>query len=344
MHNRTQTLHDAVAQIQGQRIMVCPLNWGLGHATRCVPIIQEIERQGKQAVIAAYGQSEQWLRQEFPYHEIIHFPGVEVTYSKGESQVGAMLRAIPKILRDIRREHRLLPQLIRQYHIDAIVSDNRFGLFCSEAPSVYMTHQLMIKMPKGLTWLEPLGHWLHHRFIRRYDCCWVPDYAESPSLSGDLSHRFQTSKNTLFIGPLSRFLAPTATNTVLSDYNTVAILSGPEPQRSLLESALTERFAASNEKALIVCGTPLPTAHWETIGNLTKVSHLPTSQIEALLLSTPHIYCRSGYTTLMDLDTLGRTATLIPTPGQTEQEYLAEIAVERGFQWMKQSEILTPKK
>lgn len=349
MRYRSQTLQEAVASIQGQRIMVCPLNWGLGHATRCVPVIREIERQGKTAVIAAYGESRQWLQQEFPHHEIIDFPGVEVTYSKGESQVGAMLKALPSILRDIRSEHRLLPELIRTYHIDAIVSDNRFGLFTDAVPCIYMTHQLMIKMPKGMTWLEPLGHWLHHRFIRRYDACWVPDHADGPTLSGALSHRFQPSEKTVFIGPLSRFHEMESTEVTgaendVAGFEAAAILSGPEPQRTLLEEALTHYFQKSKTKALIVCGKPKDEPLWERTEYVTKVSHLESQQIKRLILTTPNLYCRSGYTTLMDLDVLLRTATLIPTPGQTEQEYLAEIAVHRGFSWVRQCDISIPEK
>lgn len=349
MQYRAQTLQEAIASLPGQRIMVCPLNWGLGHATRCVPVIHEIERQGKTAVIAAYGESLLWLQQEFHSHEILEFPGVTVTYSKGESQVGAMLRALPTILRDIRREHRQLTELIRTHHIDAIISDNRFGLFTDAVPCVYMTHQLMIKMPQGMTWLEPLGHWLHHRFIRRYNACWVPDHADEPSLSGALSHRFQPSEKTVFIGPLSRFqeMAYTdekATENHLIRFEAAAILSGPEPQRTLLEEALMQQFLDSKTKALIVCGQPKNEPQWTTIENVTKVSHLESQQISRLIQTTPELYCRSGYTTLMDLDVLQRTAILIPTPGQTEQEYLAEIAVKRGFKWMKQGDIPSKKK
>ncbi|MDO4191089.1 MAG: glycosyltransferase family protein [Bacteroidales bacterium] len=341
---QSRTLSDAVAQIDGKRILVCPLNWGLGHATRCVPVIHEIERQGKTAVIAAYGLSRTWLQQEFPTHKIIDFPGIEIRYSASNSQIGAMLKAIPHILHDIHTEHRQLSAIIEQHHIDAIISDNRFGLFTNKVPCIYITHQLMIKMPHRLTWLEPIGHWMHHRFINRYNACWVPDYAHEPSLSGALSHRYEPTNKTFFVGPLSRFDTPNTTTTNHSDYENIAILSGPEPQRTLLEKALIQQFLNTQQKSLIVQGIPTQQQEIHTNHNVTIVSHMTSTELVAQILSVPNIYCRSGYTTLMDLDRLKRTATLIPTPGQTEQEYLAKIAVNRQFKWVEQQTLTTTKK
>lgn len=334
------TLHDAVASLPGKRILVCPLNWGLGHATRCIPIIKEIERQGKTAVVAAYGLSLKWIKQELPNHEVVEFPGVNVTYSKHRSQVGAMALALPRIMADIFREHRALEVVIREYKIDAVVSDNRFGLFTATVPCVYITHQLMVKMPKGLQWAEPLGHWLHGRFVKRYSACWVPDYANEPSLTADLSHRFSESDKVRFIGPLSRFQTVTIpTAEPQSDYQVLAVLSGPEPQRTLYEQALCQRLKREGAEALVVRGLPQDETVWKHDDNVHLVSHLKTSELLRLMVSVPTLYCRSGYTTLMDLAVLGRTAILTPTPGQTEQEYLAEVAKQRGFMVVKQQDL-----
>ena len=184
---------------------MAPLNWGLGHATRCVPIIRGLIEQEHEVVIAADGYPLRFLRREFPHLEWVEFEGLKVEYADGESQVGAMLRQLPGFLRGIWREHKELKRIVEAYNIDVVVSDNRFGLWCRDAYSVYMTHQLMVKMPRGLQWMERCVWRLHRWFIKHYDECWVPDVEGEDNLSGDLSHKYPLPNNTRFIGPLSRF-------------------------------------------------------------------------------------------------------------------------------------------
>ena len=237
-------------KIKSSRVLVAPLNWGLGHATRCVPIIRELLRRKCEVVIAADGYPLRFLRQEFPHLEWVEFEGVKVEYSDGQSQVGAMLRQLPRFLRDIWREHKELKKIVERYEIDVVVSDNRFGLWCKGVHSVYMTHQLMVKMPRGLEWME-WAVWRFHRwFIGHYDECWVPDIEGDGNLSGDLSHKYPILKNTKFIGPLSRFSAEgvewedvrvEAEALGLKErYDVVAVISGPEPHRTNLEREITD--------------------------------------------------------------------------------------------------------
>ena len=352
----------SILNSQFSRVLVAPLNWGLGHATRCVPIIRGLLAEGYKVVIAADGYPLRFLRREFPHLEWVEFEGLKVEYSDSESQVGAMLRQLPSFLRGIWREHKELKRIVEAYNIDVVVSDNRFGLWCRDAYSVYMTHQLMVKMPRGLQWMERCVWRLHRWFINHYDECWVPDVEGEDNLSGDLSHKYPLLKNTRFIGVLSRFSAEKVewedvrveaeALDLKERYDVVAVLSGPEPHRTILEKQITDyrlqitnvnpsvlRTAplkqGSNMSAcdslvqlptLIVQGLPADDLRLaEHKDGVDYIPHLPTELLQWYMQEAKEIVCRSGYSSIMDLCTIGRKAHLIPTPGQTEQIYLAEI-------------------
>ena len=332
------TPHFSLLIPHSSRVLVAPLNWGLGHATRCVPIIKGLLAEGYEVVIAADGYPLKFLRREFPHLEWIEFEGLKVRYADGQSQVGAMLRQVPEFLRGIWREHKELKRIVEAYDIDVVVSDNRFGLWCRDVHSVYVTHQLMVKMPRGLKWMEWAVWRLHRWFIKHYDECWVPDVEGEDNLSGDLSHKYPLLKNTRFIGPLSRFsTTPIRWEDVrveaealdLKDrYDVVAVISGPEPHRTNLEREITDNGLQiiDGSSLLIVQGLPVDDLRLaEHRDGVDYIPHLPTGLLQWYMQEAEEIVCRSGYSSIMDLHTIGRKAHLIPTPGQTEQIYLAEI-------------------
>lgn len=305
------------------KILVCPLNCGLGHATRCVPIIQGLMAEGHELVLAADGFPLQFLKQEFPSLRFITLPSYSIRYSKSNSQVSAMIRSFPSILGGIIREHRWLKRLLKTEHFDQIISDNRFGMWNKNMHSIYITHQLMVKMPGQLKSLETLVHLIHKGFINRYNECWIPDNEANGGLSGDLAHKYKLPKNGKFIRTLSRF--QTLKNIVPNtDFELVAVISGIEPQRSLFEKELIEKFRNVRQHTLIVSGQPVEKKKEIHIGNVTLVSHLPSAELASVFLGAKRIVSRSGYSTIMDLDVLNclHKAEFIPTPGQTEQEYL----------------------
>ncbi|MBR5237600.1 MAG: glycosyltransferase [Paludibacteraceae bacterium] len=384
-------------KIKSSRVLVAPLDWGLGHATRCVPIIERLLAEGHEVVIAADGYPLRFLRREFPHLDWVKFEGLKVEYADGQSQVGAMLRQLPRFLRDIWREHKRLKEIVRMYDIDMVVSDNRFGLWCRGVYSVYMTHQLMVKMPRGLEWME-WAVWRFHRwFINHYDECWVPDIEGGGNLSGDLSHKYPLLENTKFIGVLSRFSSEEVewedvrveaeALGLQQRYDVVAVLSGPEPHRSNLEQEIADnrlqitddsqqstvnsqqtltpseqssrppktggqykivsgqqiltpseqssrlpkiggqyKIVDSQQSLLIVQGLPEDDLRLaEHRDGVDYIPHLPTRLLQWYMQEAEEIVCRSGYSSIMDLHTIERKAHLIPTPGQTEQIYLAEI-------------------
>ena len=308
------------------KVLICPLNWGLGHATRCVPIIQKLMTEGHEVTVVADGYPLQFLRQEFPTLRFIEFPSYSVYYASGTSQVGAMLFNSPSIVRGIINEHRWLINLLKTEHFDQVISDNRFGMWNKRVHSIYITHQLMIKMPQELKFLEPLAHFIHKMFINRYDECWIPDTKENGGLSGDLAHEYPLPRNAKFIGTLSRFEGMGNT-TPTTDYEVVAIVSGIEPQRTLFEEHLIQKYKNRAKRILIVSGQPQQKQTKIQTDNITLVPHLSTQELAAAFLGAKKIISRSGYSTIMDLEALKclQKAEFIPTPGQTEQEYLFSI-------------------
>jgi len=308
------------------KVLVSPLNWGLGHATRCVPLIRRLAAEGHEVVLAADGIAYEYFSHELPDFELLKAPAYHIRYSEGNSQIGAMLRNLPGILRSITREHVWLKNLLAEKAFDMVVSDNRFGLWNKNVRSVYMTHQLMIKMPQSLKLLEPLAAFIHRFIIGHFDECWIPDYADNRfNLSGDLSHKYILPPHAKFIDPLSRFSGADI-SVVDSTFDIVVIISGPEPQRTVFEKFVLERYIQSSEKILVLQGMPNQ-CHSENIRNITLLSHLDDSMLAKYLLGCRKIISRSGYSTIMDLNALKclHKTEFYPTPGQTEQEYLASI-------------------
>ncbi|UCH13581.1 MAG: hypothetical protein JSV22_10780 [Bacteroidales bacterium] len=309
-----------------KKILVCPLNWGLGHASRIIPVIYELIQYKYDVYIGADGSALELLKQEFPGLKHIRFPSFTITYGKKKSIVLQMFIQVPKIILGIIREHIALKKLINSYSLDFIISDNRFGLWSKKALTVYITHQINIKLPSTLRFFESLINKINRLIILKYNQCWIPDFAHHKNnLTGELSHNNNIPNNAKFIGPLSRFKLYSGDNTYAEKfkYDILVIMSGPEPQRTMLEEILTREIKKSEYKTLIVQGKPGVKLFSNITDNITRISHLSTGEFLQTVNRSKYIICRSGYSTIMDLITLKRNAILVPTPGQTEQEYLA---------------------
>jgi len=314
----------------GARILVAPLDWGLGHAARCVPVIRSLMKHRAVPVIGADGGPLALLSDEFPGLEQVRLPGATVRYAKGKDQRRSMVRQFPKLLRSIREERSLLDRLQHELALDAVISDQRFGIRSNALASVIITHQLFPITPilKG-----PLRR-LNQRLIGRFDRCWVMDHDEPPGLSGELGHGAKVLANVRYIGPQSRFTREASA--CPKQGRIVAVISGPEPHRTLFEKILIDQLEAIPGDHLLVRG--LPSTAQEQRANVTIVPHLPTDLLAHALTSTDLIVSRSGYTTLMDLHALGRSALLVPTPGQPEQEYLAQLHGSTGLFMVQQQD------
>lgn len=308
------------------KILICPLNWGLGHATRCVPIINKLIAENHEVVIIADGFPLAFLQQEFPTLRTLEFPSYNIKYATSSSQILAMLWNLPKIIVGSFKEHNWLKKLLKSEKFDQIISDNRFGMWNKNIKSTYITHQLMVKMPRGLKFMELIVWYIHRIIIHQYDECRIPDIEFNGGLSDDLAHKYPFPKNANFIGAISRFQNISNLKPML-EYHQVAVLSGVEPQRSIFENQLIEKFRTSKFKSLIVQGQPQLVPQTIQIENLTIISHLASKELAEVFLGSEKIFARSGYSTIMDLHALNclEKAELTPTPGQTEQEYLATI-------------------
>ena len=316
-------------------ILICPLDWGLGHATRCVPIIRYLIGLKCNVIIAGSGRSLDFLKEEFPECNFIHLPSYTFKYSSKGLMTLAMLLSSPMIFYGIYKEHRRLKKLIRQYQIDGVISDNRFGLWSNEAPCVYMTHQVKIRPNPALKFFKPVLHRFHRYFIKKYDWLWIPDMEAEPTLSGELAHHFNALVKCRYVGPLSRFEG--MENQINDDFteagqaDILAIISGPEPQRSIFESMIMDQAETVLEKIILLQGIPGREMKIVTKGNLTLYPHLETQRLKQLIDQAGIILCRPGYSSIMDLAVLGKKAFFVPTPGQTEQEYLAKFLAEKGL-------------
>mgnify|MGYP003692659493 CR=1 FL=1 len=302
----------------GKRVLIAPLHWGLGHATRCIPIIQQQIDHGNEVIIAAKGGPRGIIMARFPDLQFIDIPFMEITYPRDGNMSRHFFWRGPSFLHSIWREHKTLQRLIRTMKIDLVISDSRFGLWSRKTKCIFITHQVQILSPHFQGLINVLNRWV----MRQYKEVWIPDYEAAPGLAGILSHPEILPKNARYIGPLSRFSEPVKRQA--SKWKSIAIISGPESQRSLFEVEMARQFIESEEPALILRGKPDSDESRE-IGQLKVVTHLDDQSFIQALAQSEEIFARSGYSTIMDLHVLGLTATFYPTPGQTEQEYLAQL-------------------
>jgi uncharacterized protein (TIGR00661 family) len=305
-------------------ILVAPLNWGLGHATRCIPIIRALQDHDYIPIIASDGIALEMLRKEFPYIKTLELPSYQIEYAKnGKNFRWKLLKNSPKMIRAIWNEKKMIAAWIDEYEIDGIISDNRLGVVNKKIPSVFITHQLNV-MTGNTTWITSK---LHQLIIKKYDECWVPDKAGTPNLAGELSHLKKDVFKLNYIGPLSRMQK----KDVPQQYDLMILLSGPEPQRGLLEEKLKIEVNKYNGKIVFIKGIIEKTQIKEQIDNVTYYNYMNSRQLEHTFNESAIVLCRSGYTSIMDLAKLDKKAYFIPTPGQYEQEYLAEKLKKEGL-------------
>ncbi|WP_347923879.1 glycosyltransferase [Pontimicrobium sp. SW4] len=306
-----------------KRILIAPLNWGLGHATRCIPIINALLINGFEPIIASDGNALSLLQKEFAELECIELPSYDIEYSKKGNHLRLkILKDAPRILKAIKAEHKIIQNLVAKNNIDGIISDNRFGVYSKKIPSVYMTHQLNVL--SGTTTL--LSTKLHQKIIKKFDECWIPDFEGYNNLSGELGHSYNTLNTTKYIGALSRF----SKMNLQKRHDLMILLSGPEPQRTILEKKLLLELTDYNGNVIFIKGVIESKQKIITQNNLTIYNYMTSKELETTINETDLIISRSGYTTIMDLAKLEKKAFFIPTPEQFEQEYLAKKFDKEG--------------
>ncbi len=306
-------------------ILFAPLDWGLGHTTRCIPLINSLQQQGFTIIVAVGENQKILLNKEFTNIKFLDLEGYNIYYTNSKYFfIFKLLLQLPKVLRRIYKERKWLNNIIDEEKIDLVISDNRFGLYSNKVPCVFITHQLTIKTP--YKWLENFLQKINYKYINRFSECWIPDNKGENNFAGELSHPINMPLiPTHYIGILSRFKkAPCK-----SYFDICVLLSGPEPQRTELEKLLLLQLVkATKKKVLIVRGLPQED-EIKKLGTMVVKNHLEGFNLQKAILSSDIIIARSGYTTVMELLSLQKKAILIPTPGQTEQEYLAGNLLEQ---------------
>lgn len=303
---------------------MAPLEWGLGHATRCIPIIKELINNNCEVYIAAEGATFSLLKREFPGVTFLSFMGYRMKYSRKKYLLPLKILAqFPKIIYTIYKEHQWLKKMVKEYKLDAVISDNRFGMYNSNISSIYITHQLLIKTGNAFT--EKIARRIHYFFINKYHECWVPDF-EVNGLAGELSHSKKLFKKIKYIGALSRL----ELNAAEKKYELLISISGPEPQRTIFEKQVLNDLESFMGTVLFIRGLPDNNEEIKFENDLVEIkNHLSAREFNEAILQSDMIISRCGYTTVMDLVKLKKKAILIPTPGQTEQEYLAKYLMEK---------------
>jgi Glycosyltransferase family 28 C-terminal domain len=331
-----------------KKILIAPLNWGLGHATRCMPIINELLVQGADVQLASDGVALDLSKKEYPQLLCHELPSYDIRYPF-DSMVLSMAAQSPKILRGCVKEHIWLKKFLQNNKIDIVISDNRFGFFNKNVKSIFMTHQLNIQAP-----FRPIVDFINAFFIKKFNECWIPDFDGEPNIAGSLSHGgLANSLIVKYLGSLSRMKKLK----VEKKYKAIFVLSGPEPQRTIFEKKILEQLSrleieteaspptpstrgGQRPQYILIKGQPNSTQSIEKYKNIEIHNFMTASDLNIKILESEVLVARSGYSTIMDLVNLGSPAVLIPTPGQTEQEYLADNLMQKGvFYTQKQADL-----
>ena len=307
-----------------KNILIAPLNWGLGHATRCIPIIKELEKNGWNPTIASDGAALSLLKKEFPHLLALELPSYNIEYSeKARNLKWKLLKNSPKTMMAVWNEKKTVSNWVSKYNLCGIISDNRMGVYYKKIPSVYITHQLTVLSGKT-TWLTTA---IHRFFIENFTECWIPDMKDSVNLTGILGHIKNTTLKLQYIGILSRF----EKQNLPKKYDLMVVLSGPEPQRTMLEEKLINELQHYKSNAIFIKGKVEMEQKIEVVNNITFYNFMQTKQLEHTFNESEIVLCRSGYTSIMDIAKLNKKAFFIPTSGQYEQKYLAKRNKKFGF-------------
>ncbi|MCH9823463.1 MAG: glycosyltransferase [Bacteroidetes bacterium] len=317
-----------------KKVLFGVLNWGLGHATRSTPLIQHLTNSGVEVEIASDGLALAYLQQEFPALKFHKLKGYDIQYSTNKNLLLlALLCQIPKLKIAIASEQKKVKEILSKDSFDLILSDNRYGFRSLEVKSFLISHQLKLITP-------PIFKGVNNvllKYQKGFKSIFIPDYAnQEKKLSGKLS---ETNLPHHFIHPISAFSEPVAITSV-KDIDYLIILSGPEPQRTLLERRLIEIIPLKEIKVVLIRGTEQP---FSEKSNIETHNLVQRNELEKLIYRSKKLICRSGYSTIMDMHFLQIPCILIPTPGQTEQEYLAELLLDDPSFLVTQQHLLTSK-
>ncbi len=298
--------------IAHKHVLIAPLDWGMGHTTRCVPIINTLLTQQCTVTIACNTAQKTYYTKELGNRQRLNYQalqGYNIFYWNKLFTLAIVLQ-LPKLLLKINYEHRWLTHYLRHNACQVILSDNRYGLHNSTVTNLLITHQLQVITPYG----KRIINHLIARAINKFNYCWIPDNAnENERLSGILSQNNTVTIPTQYIGVLSRMALK-----INKQPNTVLVLlTGPNAAKQSLLQLIISKYAHTTHTVTIVNAPKC-----STLANITMLTTATTEQLQGLINTHSTIITRSGYTSIMDFYALQQPVQLIATPHQPEQEYL----------------------
>jgi len=302
-----------------RKILVAPLDWGLGHATRIVPIVEALQSEGHEVVLAADKRPYDFLAARFPQLKIVRCSGYDITYPENGNLLLHMVKNSVGFYQAVESEQRIATQLANEIKADVIISDNRLNFRADGRLNIYVTHQLNIKA--GV--LSPVATAMHKKYYSKFDEVWVPDNSGAVNISGVLGHDANCAVPLFYLGPQTRF-SSMEKHGIASHGKVVVMLSGPEPQRTLFENIVVAELIRTGINAIVLQGIPGKTSVSYPASNIELISHMNDEDILRTISGAEVVISRSGYSTLCDLASMGKRLIVVPTPGQTEQEYLAD--------------------
>ncbi|MEM9987627.1 MAG: glycosyltransferase, partial [Bacteroidota bacterium] len=283
---------------------------------------------GARLHLASSGSALSYFRLRFPHLPTYPLPGYQVTYGRGRHLWWALGKQVPRLLSVIHQEHLEVQRLTQAHHFDLIISDHRYGVHSPDVQSIFLAHQLSLRMPGG----EKNSHLLdriHAHWLRPFTQVWAPDFPPPEGLAGGLIQEFSPRPPDLYLGPLSRMPSKPDPGPE-QQARPLALVSGPEPQRSLFEDLLTRQAHIYQIPLRLIRGLPGADPHWVKRGWVERIGFLDQAALAQALVQAKLVICRAGYSTLMDAHKLGlKHLLLVPTPGQTEQIYLAKRLVQK---------------
>jgi hypothetical protein len=296
-------------------VFISPLDWGMGHATRVIPVIEHLLEQQNTCVIGVTPSLKKLLMLQFPQLQFVDVPSYNIRYSSKRPVWSQLLSKAVNFFRVIKHEHQWLKEWVNINQPDVIISDNRYGMYAKGVTSWIICHQLQLKTPL----LKGMANRIHRKLLKHFDLILVPDLPDvNLRLAGDLScNRY--GFHCKYISPLSR-LKKVETS---KKYDYLFLLSGAEPSQSEWLNEIMHVINQKTHLSFAVCTTSDYTG--EIAGHI-KLFKLPSSDVlSETIASSKTIVLRSGYSSLMDMYRMGKEdLILVPTMGQTEQEYLAK--------------------
>ncbi len=320
--------------IQNSNVLISTLDWGLGHATRCIPLIKELIKNNCKITVAVSDKQIFFFQSELPNVAFENINAYNIKYSKIFPFWLSIILQLPKIAFAIRKEKYLLKRIIEKQAFDVIISDNRFGFRNKNIKSIFITHQLQIILPRSVRFFSKIINILNKSIIEKFDECWVPDELEN-GLSFEMGHSNIPKIKIIYIGTLSRFEEKqTPQKEETTKFDIIALISGPEPLKSQWEKIIINELNNIPYSVLILRGEPYSNTEIKRINNITIHKHIETKELSQHLKSAKLVISRSGYSSLMDYKQLNIKAMIIATKGQSEQEFLAKKCKENQLHYV----------